>query len=500
MPAERDALALVGAIAKLLNAGMGSDATVAAVAEMVRQSVGAPRLTLWMRTPAGASFRPVCAPPSPDPPAPVHSLEDAPLADPESHRLALEHEGLRVGLLDVRPRSGSSTADALPVVADLLAPYLASLELSEDLAGEVAEQSREIEAQEHFISLVIDSLPVGLYVVDRDYRIQIWNRKRETGTQGLRRGEVVGRPVFDVLTRQSREQLRAEFDRVFATGEIQQSELEVTQGDEVRHFRLSKIPMRLAGDTISHVITIGEDVTEWHAVQGKILQAEKLAAIGQLAAGVMHEINNPLATIGACVAAIQGRLDDGETAREAIGEYLEIIDKEVERCTGIVDRLLDFSRPKKVVRAPVPLEAMVEETLFLLKHHHRFKGLEVTRELAPGLPPALGSREQLIQVLMALLLNAADAMEQGGTLTIRTGRVPARSEVYLEVADTGPGIPREDQDRIFDPFFTTKPPGRGTGLGLSVCYAIVEAHQGRIEVDSAPGRGARFRVHLPVAA
>jgi len=101
---------------------------------------------------------------------------------------------------------------------------------------------------------------------------------------------------------------------------------------------------------------------------------------------------------------------------------------------------------------------------------------------------------------MALLLNAADAMEQGGTLTIRTGRVPARPEVFLEVADTGPGIPREDQDRIFEPFYTTKPPGRGTGLGLSICYAIVEAHQGRIEVDSAPGRGARFRVHLPVAA
>ena len=148
-------------------------------------------------------------------------------------------------------------------------------------------------------------------MVDRDYRIQIWNRKRETGTQGLRRGEVVGRPVFDVLTRQSREQLRAEFDRVFATGEIQQSELEVAHGDEVRHFRLSKIPMRLDGDAITHVITIGEDVTEWHAVQGQILQAEKLAAIGQLAAGVMHEINNPLATIGACVAAIQGRLEDG---------------------------------------------------------------------------------------------------------------------------------------------------------------------------------------------
>src|SRR3954466_2046481 len=103
MPAERDGLALVGAGAKRLNAGMGGDATIAAVAETVRQAVGAPRLTLWMRTPAGARFRPVCAPPSPDPPRPVHALDDAPVADSQSQRLPLEHEGLRVGLLDVRP-------------------------------------------------------------------------------------------------------------------------------------------------------------------------------------------------------------------------------------------------------------------------------------------------------------------------------------------------------------------------------------------------------------
>ena len=110
MPAERDGLALVGAVAKLLNAGMGGDATVAAVAETVRQGVGAPRLTLWMRTPAGATFRPVCAPPSPDPPRPVHALDDAPLSDPQSQRLPLEHEGLRVGLLDVRPAAGAPAA------------------------------------------------------------------------------------------------------------------------------------------------------------------------------------------------------------------------------------------------------------------------------------------------------------------------------------------------------------------------------------------------------
>jgi two-component system NtrC family sensor kinase len=146
----------------------------------------------------------------------------------------------------------------------------------------------------------------------------------------------------------------------------------------------------------------------------------------------------------------------------------------------------------------VSLNSLVDETLFLLKHHRRFKHLEVVRALAADLPDAMGSAEQLTQVLMALMLNALDAMEQGGQLTVRTA---ARAgEVVVEVHDTGIGIPAPEQTKIFEPFYTTKPPGRGTGLGLSICYGIVSDHKGRIEVESTPGRGATFRVFLPVRA
>jgi len=263
---------------------------------------------------------------------------------------------------------------------------------------------------------------------------------------------------------------------------------------------LSKIPMRLEGDAISHVITIGEDVTESHRSQGQIMQSEKLAAIGQLAAGVMHEINNPLATISACVAAIEGRIGPlPAPERLPVEEYLEIIDKEVDRCTRIVDGLLDFSRPKGKTKGPVALNALVDETLFLLKHHQRFKRLTLNRSLDPSVPTTIGNAEQLTQVLMALMLNAVDAMDDRGTLSVRTGPSPHRSdEVVLEIEDNGIGIPRADQSKIFEPFYTTKPPGRGTGLGLSICYGIVEDHRGRIEVDSQPGRGSIFRVYLPV--
>jgi two-component system, NtrC family, sensor kinase len=491
------ALTLVRSIAGLLNAGLGTEATLAAVTETLRTGLAAQSVTVWLREPGATAFRPVSAPATFESPAFSPSPESSPLSE-NDRRFPLDHEGIRLGLLDITLLVRPEEAQLLPILADLLAMYLGSLELSQDLAGEVATQSREIEGQRRFTSLIIDSLPLGLYVVDRDYRIQIWNRKRETGTQGLQRGDVVGRPVFEVLTRHPAEELRAEFDRVFKTGEIQQTELEVILGGESRHFRLSKIPMRLDSDQITHVITVGEDITEWRSIQGQIMQSEKLAAVGQLAAGVMHEINNPLATISACVAAIEGRLRDGSPPAP-VEEYLAIIEKEVDRCTRIVDGLLDFSRPKGKSKGPVKLDALVEQTLFLLKHHQRFRRLTVQRELDPAVPAASGNAEQLIQVLMALLLNAVDAMEQGGRLGIRTGRSLSRSdEVFIEVEDTGVGIPRDDQSKIFEPFYTTKPPGRGTGLGLSICYGIVEEHRGRIEVESTPGMGSVFRVYLPI--
>jgi two-component system NtrC family sensor kinase len=488
-------LELVGAVARLLNDDLGPEATLAAVAETLRRGLPAEGVTLWLRDLVTPAFQAVSAPPAPDGPLPVQSLDRVPVR-PGWRRFVLEHEGVRLGLLEACPSGGTAT-EVLPVVAQVLAPYLAGLELSTDLAGEVAAQSREIEEHRRFTSLIVDSLPVGLYVVDREYRIQSWNRKRETGTQGLRRDDVVGRPVFDVLTRQPADQLRAEFDRVFQTGEIRQSEQEVTLGDGVRRFRLSRLPMRLDGDEITHVITIGEDVTESHRAQVRILQSEKLAAVGQLAAGVMHEINNPLATIGACVAALEGCLPAGPGAAQA-ADYLRTIDREVERCSRIVDGLLDFSRPKATPKRRVSLNTIVDETLALIQHHQRFKQLQVVRALADDLPGLTGSAEQLIQALLALMLNAVDAMEQGGQLTVRTGRSGGRDdEVVVAVEDTGVGIPAAAQGKIFEPFYTTKPPGRGTGLGLSICYGIVAEHRGRIEVDSAPGRGTTFRIFLP---
>ena len=391
----------------------------------------------------------------------------------------------------------------LTSVANLLGSALANAAQNRQLEVEVDERTVEIHRERIFTEKIVNSLPLGLYVVDRDYRIRAWNRKRETGMQGVSRDEAIGRTIFEILHRQPPEMLRREFDDVFATGRIQEYQMESLATGELRTYRVTKIPMRVGDSAVTHVITIGEDVTDWKGALLRASQAEKMAALGQLAAGVMHEINNPLATIAACAESLGFKLAELGKTGVAIpadaNEYLEIIDNEVSRCKEIVDGLLDFSRPKQVLKARVSLNDVVERTLKLLTHHVRFKKLSVITELDADLasvPQASG--EQLLQVFMALLINAMDAMAGAGQVTVRTRRgTNAEEGAIVEIIDSGEGIARSELSKIFEPFYTTKPPGRGTGLGLSICYGIVREHGGRIEVESEVGKGSTFRVLLP---
>jgi two-component system NtrC family sensor kinase len=212
----------------------------------------------------------------------------------------------------------------------------------------------------------------------------------------------------------------------------------------------------------------------------------------------MHEINNPLATIGACVVAMEGRLAElAPEARHVMLDYLGIIEKEVDRCTSILDGLLDFSRPVGRSKTAVDVNALMEDTLFLVQHHKGFRRLEVVRALGPDLPEVVANGGQILQVFMAIILNAIDAMPEGGTLQVRTAS-DGNGHVHAEFHDTGRGIARADLPKVFEPFFTTKAPGQGTGLGLSICYGIMQEHGGDITVDSEPGVGSVFRVTLPV--
>jgi two-component system NtrC family sensor kinase len=381
--------------------------------------------------------------------------------------------------------------------------YLGARESAATLAEEVDRRTAESEMHQRFTEAIIDTLPLSLYAIDRDYRIVAWNRNRELGELGLPRGEVLGRDIFEVLTKQSRELLEREFGRVFATGEIHRVEQETfTSSGETNHWLISKIPMRAdEGNDVTHVITVGENITARVKASRAVGRAEKLAAVGRLAAGVVHEINNPLATIAACAESLEKRIEEGAFANSPeeadLREYLGLIRDEAFRCKNITNGLLDFSRLRAGQRVPVDVAEIIKAVARLVTHQQRGDNIQIDVEATSDLPSVSGDVGQLQQAVVALATNAIDAMPEGGTLTLRASSSGPR--VLVQVIDTGIGIPPENMTRIFDPFFTTKDIGRGTGLGLAVCYGILSDHGGRLDVRSSVGIGTTFTITLPVA-
>jgi signal transduction histidine kinase len=227
----------------------------------------------------------------------------------------------------------------------------------------------------------------------------------------------------------------------------------------------------------------------------QLLQAEKLAALGQTISGVAHELNNPLATILTWAERLSQREVDAQMRRG-----LDTILGESERAAKIVRNLLTFARKRHTTRAMVDLNQIVRETLALRAYEQRVSNITILEALPSGLPLVFADPHQLQQVLLNLIINAEQAMigtNGRGTLILRTWHEPDRDAVVLEVNDDGPGVPDEVQPRVFDPFFTTKDVGKGTGLGLTVAYAIVQEHGGRIMLKSNQGNGASFFLELP---
>jgi two-component system, NtrC family, sensor kinase len=402
---------------------------------------------------------------------------------------------------DETGRLVDAAAQQAALAAHVSSLHKAARESSVTLAKEVERRTAEAEAQRRLTQAIIDNLPLSLYAVDRANRIVAWNRNRELGGQGIPRHEALGRDVFEVLSRQPRDLLEEELKRAFGTGEIERIEQKSTAPDgTARYWLVSKIPMRADDmDEVSHVITLGEDITARVEANRAIASAEKLAAVGRLAAGVVHEINNPLATISACAEALEARVAEGafdsSPEVEDLREYLGLIRSEAFRCKSITNGLLDFSRTRSGDRAAVDIREVIKSAARLITHQKRGGNISIRTEIEESVSAVEGDSGQLQQALIALCTNAIDAMPHDGQLTL--GARGVKNQVLLYVRDTGVGISAENLTKIFDPFYTTKEVGQGTGLGLAVCYGIVTEHGGRLDVDSELGVGTTFTITLP---
>lgn len=270
--------------------------------------------------------------------------------------------------------------------------------------------------------------------------------------------------------------------------ELAQASQRVAEGDLTAVHE----PMLFGGEVGMLATEFNKMLSRLQTTQDRLLQSEKLASLGQLGAGVAHELNNPLGTITLYSETMLNECAEDDPRRAD----LNIIISEIKRCKHIVADLLNFSRQHQVVAQPTDINAMFRELIELAPQSIK-TDIPIVGELDPQLPVIEADPHQLRQVFLNLMANAIEAMPQGGTLTIRTRNGPT-GMVTIEVQDIGHGISHEDQSKLFTPFFTTKPFGKGTGLGLAIAYGIIKMHRGQINIQSQVGKGTTFIVNLPI--
>ena len=235
---------------------------------------------------------------------------------------------------------------------------------------------------------------------------------------------------------------------------------------------------------------------ELEQTQMQLLQAEKMASLGKLAAGVAHQINNPLGGIILYAGLMLEEYELEDEAREDLNRIL----RDAERCKDTVKELLEFARQTRYEMRPLDINEAIVRTLFLLENQTLFQNIRIERQLEEGIPPVYGDSQQLNHLFMNIILNAAQAMSGTGILTVSTRRGANNKRAHIAIADTGPGIPPDVMPQIFDPFYTTKKEGEGTGIGLSLVYGIVENHGGAIKAVNREPNGACFFIELPLSA
>jgi PAS domain S-box-containing protein len=333
--------------------------------------------------------------------------------------------------------------------------------------------------------------------------------KRGCEVLGYKEEEIIGKNWFDLCVPEKiREEVTKTFRKLIAgkleVTEYYENPILTREGEERIIAWKNTIVRNKAGDIVG-TLSSGEDITDRKRAEAELIRSEKLASVGQLAAGVAHEVNNPLAGILIYIKLLLKRHKQKKLQTKETEKQLEKIGRETERCSRIIKNLLDFSRQTEVKLRPVNINKVIEATFSIIGHQISLENVKTEMELSTSLPSILVDFDQVQQALMNIMLNAAQAMPNGGELQITTSvakRVKIgrsiRDAIRIDISDTGIGIPQENLDKLFTPFFTTKEKGKGVGLGLSVVHGIIERHHGKIEIKSNPGTGTTFSIYLGI--
>jgi len=352
----------------------------------------------------------------------------------------------------------------------------------------------EVRRTERHLASVVECANDLVVSMDPGGRILTWNRAAEQ-TSGLRLEELKGQYLSNLCSEEERQKMGSWLAQL-AKGQFTKKSMEInlrTKGGE-------EVPIAWAGSRmlddehrIVGLVAVGRDLTERKRLEAQLIQSAKLTSLGVMAGGIAHEIRNPLAISSAAAQLLLERSND-EGFRE---EAAEKIYSGIQRASYIIENLLKFARPPEERLVAVDIGEALEETLSLLTNQLRVQRVELRKDFASDLPLVMGNKSLLQQVFSNMILNACNAMPDGGSLTITT-KMGSGNKLEIEFADTGVGVPTEHMSKIFDPFFTTMPVGKGIGLGLSISYSIIQQHQGTIEVESEVGKGTTFTVRLPV--
>ena len=386
------------------------------------------------------------------------------------------------------------------VVMGATALILMEHRFSERLENLVAVRTRALKRSEEKYRLLVESAEDFIFTLDEKAHLKSVN-SYTAHIFGIDAGDLVGRSLSDFLSDEVASRNIKAVQQVFATRRSVREEIELQSGDQPMWLNANYMPLKNESGEITTVLCIARDISESKIFQRRLVTTEKLAALGTLAAGVAHEINNPLGVIlGFCDLLVRKQPPESQAYQD-----LKIIERQGLHCKEIVDNLLSFARDRKESEKSTDLGHCLDEIIKMARHSIERQGVRLDIRIADSLPLVCGDCRQLQQVFLNLMNNAVGAMSEGGWLTISAVWDKASRHAVVKVSDTGCGISEGNMDRIYEPFFTTKPEGQGTGLGLFVSYGIISRFggslhcQSRIAEKAGDKSGTTFTVELPQA-